>query len=38
MRAGGKTFRDIADALVSEFGLKKLDAKSVKRILDRAVT
>jgi hypothetical protein len=37
MRADGKTFRDIAAALVTEFGLKKFDAKSVKRILDRAV-
>jgi len=32
----GKSLRKIADALASEFNLKKLDATSVKRILDRA--
>jgi DNA invertase Pin-like site-specific DNA recombinase len=32
----GKSLRDISQAWASEFGLPKLDAKSVKRILDRA--
>jgi DNA invertase Pin-like site-specific DNA recombinase len=36
MRDDGKSFRDIASALASEFGLRKFDAKSMKRILDRA--
>jgi DNA invertase Pin-like site-specific DNA recombinase len=36
LRDEGKSLRKIADALASEFSLKKLDATSVKRILDRA--
>src|SRR6516165_622652 len=36
LREEGKSLRNIADALASEFNLKKLDATSVKRILDRA--
>jgi hypothetical protein len=36
LRDEGKNLRKIAGALASEFNLKKLDATSVKRILDRA--
>jgi hypothetical protein len=36
LRDEGKNLRKIADALASEFNLKKLDATSVKRILNRA--
>jgi hypothetical protein len=36
LRDEGKSLRKIADALASEFNLKKLDAMSVKRIHDRA--
>ena len=35
LRDEGKTFRDIADAWVSEFGLSKFDAKSIQRMLSR---
>jgi hypothetical protein len=37
LRDEGKTFRDIADAWVSEFGMSKFDAKSIQRMLSRAV-
>jgi hypothetical protein len=36
LRDEGRSLRKIADALASESNLKKLDATSVKRILDRA--
>jgi hypothetical protein len=36
LREEGQSLRKIADTLASEFDLKKLDATSVKRILDRA--
>jgi hypothetical protein len=36
LRDEGKNLRKIADALASKFNLKKLDATSVERILDRA--
>jgi hypothetical protein len=36
LRDEGKNLRKIAGALASEFNLKKLDAPSVKRILNRA--
>jgi hypothetical protein len=36
LRDEGKSLPKIADALASEFNLKKIDAMSVKRILDRA--
>jgi hypothetical protein len=35
LREEGESLRDIADALAFEFGLKRLDAKSLKRVLDR---
>jgi len=35
LRDEGKTFRDVADAWVSEFGLSKFDAKSIQRMLSR---
>jgi putative DNA-invertase from lambdoid prophage Rac len=36
LRDAGKTYRDIADAWVSELGMPKLDAKSIQRMLSRA--
>ena len=36
LRDEGKNLRKIAGALASEFNLKRLDATSVKRILNRA--
>jgi putative DNA-invertase from lambdoid prophage Rac len=36
LRDAGKTYRDIADAWVSELGMPKLDAKSIQRMLARA--
>jgi hypothetical protein len=36
LREERQSLRKIADTLASEFNLKKLDATSVKRILDRA--
>jgi putative DNA-invertase from lambdoid prophage Rac len=36
LRGERQSLRKIADTLASEFNLKKLDATSVKRILDRA--
>jgi len=36
LRDEGRNLRKIADALASEFNLKKLDASSVERILNRA--
>jgi putative DNA-invertase from lambdoid prophage Rac len=35
LRAAGKSYRQIADAWVSELGLPRFDAKSIQRILDR---
>jgi hypothetical protein len=35
LRDEGKSLRKIAETLASEFNLKKLDATSVRRILDR---
>jgi putative DNA-invertase from lambdoid prophage Rac len=35
LQAEGKSLRDIATVWADEFGLAKIDAKSVKRILDR---
>jgi DNA invertase Pin-like site-specific DNA recombinase len=37
LQAAGKSLREIAAIWVEEFGLTKIDAKSVKRILQRAV-
>lgn len=37
LREAGKTYRDIADAWVSELGMPKLDAKSIQRMLTRIV-
>ena len=36
LREERQSLRKIAETLASEFNLKKLDATSVKRILDRA--
>jgi putative DNA-invertase from lambdoid prophage Rac len=36
LRDAGKTYRDVAEAWVSEFGMRKLDAKSIQRMLARA--
>jgi putative DNA-invertase from lambdoid prophage Rac len=35
LRAEGKSYRDIADAWISEFGMRKFDAKSILRIIER---
>ena len=35
LRDGGKSYRHIADAWVSELGLPRFDAKSIQRILGR---
>jgi DNA invertase Pin-like site-specific DNA recombinase len=35
LRAKGKTYRDIADAWAAEFGMAKMDAKSIQRMLSR---
>src|SRR5258707_4761339 len=37
LRDEGKTYRAIADAWVSELGMRKFDAKSIQRMLSRAV-
>jgi hypothetical protein len=37
LREAGKTYRDIADAWVSELGMRKFDAKSIQRMLTRIV-
>jgi hypothetical protein len=36
LQAEGKSLRDISAAWSTEFGIATIDAKSVKRILDRA--
>jgi DNA invertase Pin-like site-specific DNA recombinase len=36
LRAADKSYREIAQVWVSEFGLPLMDAKSIKRMLDRA--
>jgi hypothetical protein len=36
LRAKRKTYRDIAEAWASEFGMPKIDAKSIQRMLERA--
>jgi len=35
LRDEGKSYRDIADAWVSELGMRKIDAKSIQRMLSR---
>lgn len=36
LRGAGNSYRRIADAWVHDYGLQRLDAKSIQRILDRA--